>query len=53
MASGGDRVKSAKQKKPFKAPTLKRYGDVRSITEAVGATGKVDGGMQLMTKTAP
>lgn len=40
-------------KKEYKAPQLKVYGDVGSLTAAVGTTTSVaDGGMGLQNKTS-
>ncbi len=47
------RALNAKQKKPFRAPKLKIYGDVARITEAVGMSGAMDGAMGTNNKTAP
>lgn len=39
-------------KRPYRRPTLTRYGDIRAITRAVGFQGAADGGaMLLMRKT--
>lgn len=45
-----DRQKGTK--KSYATPTLTTYGDVRKITEAVGATGKNDGGGSPPNKTS-
>jgi hypothetical protein len=39
------------QKKPFHDPELVVYGDIRRITQNVGANGMGDGGMAGLTKT--
>jgi hypothetical protein len=40
-------------KKPYRAPQLMNYGDIRQITRAVGMTnGAPDGSDMGMTKTA-
>ena len=39
-------------KKPYRPPTLERYGDVRKITKNVGATGMNDKGSGATTMTA-
>jgi hypothetical protein len=38
-------------KKEFREPELVVYGDIRRITQAVGPTGKGDGGMGATNKT--
>jgi hypothetical protein len=35
-----------KIRKPYRAPTLHVYGNIRSITRAIGAQGDADGGVQ-------
>jgi len=45
---------SASTGKPYIAPKLKLYGDVRAITAAVGGSGSKDvGGMGSNQKTQP
>jgi len=43
----------AKPRLQYEAPKLKRYGDVRAITAAVGMTGTKDGGGGNTSKTQP
>ncbi len=31
-------------KKPYRAPAVHVYGNIRAITQAVGSTGAMDGG---------
>ena len=40
-------------KKPFEPPRLTVYGDIASLTKAVGRTGLVDGGKGSATRTRP
>lgn len=40
------------QKKPYRSPVIEVYGDIRTITKAVGMTGAGDGGSGNMQKTA-
>ena len=37
--------------KPYAAPRLERYGDVRAITNSVGNMGNADNGTSPMHKT--
>ena len=39
-------------KKPYEQPRLTVYCDIRAITNAVGMTGKKDGGTKGTRKTA-
>ena len=48
-----DKTADRKQKKPFKPPRLHVYGDIATLTRAVGATGLVDGGKGKTTRTRP
>lgn len=44
----------SKAKKPYSAPKLTVYGDIREVTQAVGKRGQKDGGAgmgQNMIKT--
>jgi hypothetical protein len=41
----------ASGKKPYHAPRLEEYGDVRTVTQSVGMTGAADGGHASMTRT--
>lgn len=34
----------SQQKKPYHSPVIEVYGDIRTITNAVGKTGAADGG---------
>lgn len=38
-------------KKPYHAPVLERYGDVRQLTKTVGTKGMNDPGSPSTTKT--
>ena len=40
-------------KKSFTDPSLRVYGDIARITQAVGASGAGDGSGAAMLKTAP
>ena len=40
-------------KKPYRAPVIHVYGNVRAITRAVGKTGASDGGKGSMSRTRP
>jgi len=37
-------------KKPYRSPVLRVYGNIRAITQAVGATGAMDGTGMLRTR---
>lgn len=47
----GNDEERADAKRPYQTPTLKRYGDVKALTMAVGKNTKTDdgGGMGLKT----
>ena len=38
-------------RKPYESPRLEVYGDIRTVTEAVGHTGNDDGGIHTSNKT--
>lgn len=40
-----------RRKRPYRAPVLLVYGDIRAITRAVGTTGLADGGKGNMKRT--
>jgi hypothetical protein len=40
-----------RKKKPFEPPRLHVYGDISTLTRAVGKTGLADGGKGTTTKT--
>ena len=39
-------------RKKYEAPRLEIYGNIHRITQTLGHTGKVDGGLHNMSKTA-
>jgi hypothetical protein len=41
----------AEAKKPYEAPVLVRWGTLRELTRAVGASGAADGGKKGPTRT--
>jgi hypothetical protein len=49
MTKGNDN--NPKVLKPYASPGLKEYGDIRTITGAVGVMGSPDGGSGVMVKT--
>ena len=42
-----------RKRKPFEPPRLHVYGDISTLTRAVGKTGLADGGKGGTTKTRP
>lgn len=40
-------------RKIYRRPVIRVYGNIRAITQAVGMTGAMDGGMGMTTKTRP
>lgn len=40
-------------KKPYRSPSLVRYGDLARITSNVGTTGMADGGKGKKSMTSP
>ena len=46
-----DQPAPPKPKRPYRAPVLHVYGDIRAITRAVGTTGLSDGGNGNMKRT--
>lgn len=46
-----DRSDPLPPKKPYRAPMILVYGDIRAITRAVGRTGRADGGKGNMKRT--
>lgn len=45
--------KQAAEKKPFEPPRLHVYGDIATLTRAVGRTGLADGGKGNSKATRP
>ena len=43
---------SKSAKKPYHRPRLLVYGDLRTLTQAVGMTGGMDGGPMMMNKVS-
>lgn len=44
--------KSRAARAPYRAPRLRRFGDVAELTQAVGTKGAGDNSGQLMLKTS-
>ncbi len=49
--SSNQQPPAPKPKRPYRAPVLHVYGDIRAITRAVGTTGLSDGGMGNQKRT--
>jgi hypothetical protein len=49
--SSNQQPPAPKPKRPYRAPVLHVYGDIRAITRAVGTTGLADGGKGNMKRT--
>jgi hypothetical protein len=48
-----DKSPSKSVKKPYQSPELMRWGTMRDITQATGATKSSDGAMKSPNRTSP
>jgi hypothetical protein len=48
-----ERLSGPTVKKPFETPKLTVYGDIATLTRAVGRTGSGDGGHGMKIRTRP
>jgi hypothetical protein len=53
LGNPADETATRKQKKPFEPPRLHVYGDISTLTRAVGKSGLADGGSGTSKKTQP